>query len=205
MIVIVNLGIGNIISVKNMLYKIGFDSTTANNGEELSEASKIIMPGVGSFDSAMKNIDNLGFRKILNEKVLDEKVPILGICLGMQIMTRKSEEGNLNGLSWIDGEAKKFDFTATEKSLKSPHMGWNYVQVIKKSPLFPTTDNEQRFYFVHSYFVELNTEEQIISTNTYYGRQFISSFCKENIYGVQFHPEKSHKYGFTVLENFCGL
>jgi imidazole glycerol-phosphate synthase subunit HisH len=205
MITIVDFGTSNAISVKNMLNKIGFESTLANNGDELSKASKVIMPGVGSFDSVVNNMDNLGFREILNNKVLDDKIPILGICLGMQIMTRKSEEGQLTGLSWIDGEAKKFDFTAISQKLKTPHMGWNYVKVINNNSLFPKTDNKQKFYFAHSYFVELDSDRSVISTQTNYGRDFVSSFSKDNIYGVQFHPEKSHRYGLSLLNNFCVL
>ena len=204
MIEIINLGIGNVLSVKNMIKRIGYESKIVNHGEEIGSPDKIILPGIGAFDAAMRNIDNLGFRDVLNKKVLIQQIPILGICLGMQIMTEKSEEGTLKGLCWLKGETKKFDFSRQTNALKIPHMGWNYINVINNGDLFPDVITQQKYYFVHSYYVKLYSNNQIITT-TEYGIEFTSSFSLNNIYGVQFHPEKSHKYGMTLLKNFCEI
>jgi len=204
MIKIVNLGIGNVSSVQNMLKRIGFKSDIVNHGEDLNKVDKIILPGVGSFDAAMENIDNLGFRDILTNKVINNGIPILGICLGMQLFMEKSEEGSLPGLGWINGKVKKFRLSKINSTLKIPHMGWNNTNVIKVNPLFPKVVNNQRFYFVHSYYVELSSRDDIIST-TQYGIDFVSSLATKNIFGVQFHPEKSHRFGKTLLKNFCEI
>lgn len=204
MIEIINLGIGNVLSVQNMLKRIGYESKIVSHGDEIDSPDKIILPGIGAFDSAMYSIENLGFRDVLNKKVLVQKIPILGICLGMQIMTEKSEEGNLKGLCWVKGETKKFNFSHLRTTFKIPHMGWNYTNVINNNSLFPAVVNQQRYYFVHSYYVKLFSNNQI-TTKTQYGVEFTSSFSLNNIYGVQFHPEKSHKYGMTLLKNFCEI
>jgi imidazole glycerol-phosphate synthase subunit HisH len=204
MIEIINLGIGNVLSVQNMIKRIGHESRVVNHGDEMGSPDKIILPGIGSFDSAMRSIDNLGFRDVLNNKVLDQQTPILGICLGMQLMTEKSEEGNLKGLCWIKGETKKFNFSHLSNPIKVPHMGWNYTDVVNKNILFSNSVSKQRFYFVHSYYVKLYSIDQI-NTKTQYGIEFTSSFSLNNIYGVQFHPEKSHKYGLSLLKKYCEI
>jgi len=159
-------------------------------------------PGVGAFDNAMKNINELDLLNVLNEKVLYEKVPILGICLGMQIMTMSSEEGTLKGLSWINAKSLSFKSSDKSGSLRIPHMGWNSVYPKSFNSLFYNLESdEMRFYFVHSYYVDCVEPENILSA-TKYGVEFASSMSKDNIYGVQFHPEKSHKFGMRILKNF---
>ena len=204
MIKIINLGIGNVSSVQNMIKRIGFKSDIVSHGEDLNQVDKIILPGVGSFDSAMESLDDLGFRNILTKKIINDRIPILGICLGMQLFLEKSEEGSLPGLGWIKGEVKKFNFAKLNSKLKIPHMGWNYANVVKENPLFPKVINNQRFYFVHSYYVELASKDNSI-TSTQYGIDFVSSLAKKNIFGVQFHPEKSHQFGKKLLEKFCEI
>jgi glutamine amidotransferase len=197
MIVIVNYNMGNVGSVYNMIKKIGFESLITSNINEIEKAKKIILPGVGAFDNGIINLKKLGLIEILEYKVFKERVPILGICLGMQLMTKKSEEGELQGLSWIDAETKRF----VSDTYKIPHMGWNYVKIIKNSDLFSSEFSEWRFYFVHSYYVECYNKDDILTT-TFYIHDFVSSFQRENIIGVQFHPEKSHKFGMMLLKNF---
>lgn len=199
MISIINYGLGNLGSIKNMLKKIGFDSIIINSPEELKQATKIILPGVGSFDTGMKNLLEGGWIKPLNDKVLIDKTPVLGICLGMQLMCRGSEEGSLEGLNWIEADVKKFKFE--DKSIKVPHMGWNFCFPEKDSKLLNDTLTDRRYYFVHSYFVS-NDNEQDTLFKSNYGINFTSAFEKNNIIGMQFHPEKSHKFGLSILKNF---
>lgn len=204
MISIVNYGMGNLGSIQNMFKKLNIKSTIINSPEECVDATKLVLPGVGHFEEGMRvlNVDN--WKDILNQKVLDEKVPVLGICLGMQLMTQHSEEGNATGLGWIDAKVKRFKFDNNE--LKIPHMGWNEVIPNLNSPLFYDFENmdEIRYYHVHSYYVELeNATLEIAKTN--YGISFTSGFQKDNIYGVQFHPEKSHKFGMKMLANFANI
>ena len=197
MIVIVDYGMGNLGSIANMIKKVGYKSIITSDLKELKKATKLILPGVGSFDNGMRNLKELGMIEVLNQKVLIEKTPVLGICLGMQLMTKSSEEGKLSGLGWIDAETKKF----VSDTLKIPHMGWNIIKHQKNSQLFDEIEREKRFYFVHSYCVSCNQEADIL-TNTNYIQDFVSSFEKENIVGVQFHPEKSHKFGMNLIKNF---
>lgn len=197
MIVVIDYGMGNLGSIANMIKKVGHKCIITSDLEEIKKASKLILPGVGSFDNGMRNLAELGMIEVLNQKVLVEKTPILGICLGMQLMTKSSEEGTSAGLGWLDAQTKKF----VSDTLKIPHMGWNIIKHQKKSKLFDECESEKRFYFVHSYFVSCNQEVDIL-TNTNYTQDFVSSFEKENIIGVQFHPEKSHKFGMSLLKNF---
>ena len=198
---IINIGIGNIGSVANMVRKVGGEAIITSNPEDVVRADKLIFPGVGAFDVAIKNLKSLGLIEILNERILVHKVPILGICLGMQLMTNSSEEGNMNGLGWINARTVKFKFN--DNSIKVPHMGWNTVNLSKESRLFANMENqENRFYFVHSYYVECNNSEDILTTTKYGDKEFVSSFERENIIGVQFHPEKSHKFGMQLIKNF---
>ncbi len=197
MIIVIDYGMGNLGSIANMIKKVGYKCIITSDLEEIKKATKLILPGVGSFDNGMKNLENLGMIEVLNQKVLVEKTPILGICLGMQLMTKSSEEGNLLGLGWIEADTKKF----VSDTLKIPHMGWNTIKHQKNSKLFDESENEKRFYFVHSYCVNCNQEVDIL-TNTNYIQDFVSSFQKENIIGVQYHPEKSHKFGMSLIKNF---
>ncbi|MCI0471980.1 MAG: imidazole glycerol phosphate synthase subunit HisH [Ignavibacteria bacterium] len=202
MITIVNYGLGNLGSIYNMLRRIGVKSVITSDPDNIKTAEKIILPGVGHFDKGMNELHKSGLREVLNEKVLKDKVPVLGICLGMQLMTNSSEEGTIPGLGWIDAATKKFLFENRE--YKIPHMGWNVVSVSNENKLIRKDTEEQRFYFVHSYFVEVSRPElSFLRTN--YGIGFDSGIFKENIYGIQFHPEKSHKFGMNLLKKFSEL
>ena len=204
MIVIVDYGMGNLGSVLNMLKYLKIDTKISNDPSVIEKAEKIILPGVGSFDNGMKNLETKGLKKVLDKRVLKDKVPILGVCLGMQLMTKKSEEGNLPGLGWIDANTVKFKFKDGNKKLKIPHMGWNTINIETKKELFQGMSKEPQFYFVHSYHVVCKDKRNILST-TIYGYEFASSIQRENIMGVQFHPEKSHKFGMKVYQNFAEM
>lgn len=200
MITIIDYGAGNIGSIQNMIRKIGFQAAVTSKASEIMNAEKLILPGVGSFDYGMQQLIDSGLIDTINQKVLVEKVPILGICLGVQLFTNGSEEGNLKGLSWFDAETVKFNIPG-ELKLKVPHMGWNGVKLRKESKLFTEMYDDPRFYFVHTYHLKCNNEEDCL-TDTNYGYSFASALEKENIVGVQFHPEKSHKFGMKILSNF---
>ena len=199
MIIIADYGMGNLGSVLNMFKRIGVEAQISSDLEVISRASKILLPGVGAFDTAMSRICEMGLKEILNKKALFEKVPILGICLGMQLLTNRSEEGKLPGLGWIDGEALSFK---QRISLKVPHMGWNIAKATKQSCLTKGLEDDARFYFVHSYYVNA-PNHSIMQTN--YEIDFESAIAKDNIFGAQFHPEKSHKYGMQLLKNFADI
>lgn len=199
MIGIINCGIGNLGSIQNMLKKIGIPSKILEKPDEIEGIAKLILPGVGAFDNGMKNLREQGWIEPLNKSVIEEGKPILGICLGMQMMTLGSEEGIENGLGWVDAQTIKFYFS--DPTRKIPHMGWNIVKPVNDPALFRSEEKELRFYHVHSYYVKLaNPQEEIGST--YYEYPFTSAFSKDNILGVQFHPEKSHKFGMELLKNF---
>lgn len=203
MIVIIDYGIGNLASVLNMFKKIGSkDVVISNNKDTIANATKLLLPGVGAFDAGMNNLNASGLVPLLNEKVISKKTPILGICLGMQLLTKKSEEGKEAGLGWIDAETVKFNLDPALK-LKVPHMGWNYIKVKKENPLIDT-QSKNRFYFVHSYYVKCFDESQSLATSNF-GNDFTCMVNKENIFGAQFHPEKSLKFGMKILENFSKL
>ncbi len=203
MITIVNYGMGNLGSIVNMFKKIGVEAKITDEINEIEKADKILLPGVGSFDAAMSKIKESGFTDVLNYKAKEQKIPVLGICLGMQLLTNSSEEGVLPGLGWIPAKTIKFNFTK-ESGLKVPHMGWNIVNENRPSKLTTDFEEESRFYFVHSYYVKCeNDENSILKTN--YGLEFDSAIQKDNIYGAQFHPEKSHKFGMKLLENFDAI
>ncbi|MDI1235299.1 MAG: imidazole glycerol phosphate synthase subunit HisH [bacterium] len=199
MITIVNYGLGNLGSIENMLKNLGLTEVrVSSNHEEILNSDKLILPGVGAFDAGMERIVDSGLIQALNTAVLIDRKPVLGICLGMQLMCNGSEEGKLNGLGWIDADAVKFNFDSFE--MKVPHMGWNYVNVLDKG-LEMCLPTPSKFYFVHSYFVKCKRkEDEIITCN--YGHEFVAGFKKDNIMGVQFHPEKSHKYGLAILKYF---
>ena len=197
MLTIIDYGMGNLGSIANMIKKVGGKCIISSNLDELRNADKLILPGVGAFDNGIKNLKKNGIFDIINKKVLIDKTPILGICLGMQLMTKSSEEGTEEGLSWVNAETIKFK----NQDLKIPHMGWNTIEVQKQSNLIEKSEIESRFYFVHSYYVKSNEKNDVL-TSTTYGNEFVSSFEKENIIGVQFHPEKSHKFGMKLFQNF---
>jgi glutamine amidotransferase len=203
-VAIIDYDMGNVGSIYNMLKKIGFKSKITADKKDIREADKLILPGVGAFDHGMKNLEELDLIDILNDKVLSEKVPVLGICLGMHLLTHRSDEGVKKGLGWIDGEVIKFSFDEQNKHLKVPHMGWNTIINFKNGTLTSNFNSEPKFYFVHSFYVDCKKEDDILMT-TNYGFDFVSAVHHENIYGVQFHPEKSHKYGMNILKNFMEL
>ncbi len=199
MVVIIDYGIGNLGSIQNKLYRLGIKSVISSKIDDLEKAEKIILPGVGAFDNGIKNLKNYGLIEILNKLVIKKKVPILGICLGMQLFTNSSEEGVLSGLSWIDAKTKRFNFK--NNHLRVPHVGWNTILNKKDSSLFKDIQKDHRFYFTHSYHVVCENEENVVAT-TNYGFDFHSVIQKNNILGVQFHPEKSHKEGIKLTKNF---
>jgi len=204
MITIIDYKTGNYGSVLNMLKKIGAEAVISSDILDIEKADKLILSGVGSFDTGIKNLQELEILPVLNKKVLENKTPILGICLGMQLFAKKSEEGKLTGLGWIDAEVVKFKFDKNKSDFKIPHMGWNIVETKKINVLFKNMTEEQRFYFVHSYHLMCDNEKDIIA-ETNYGYEFVSAIQKENIFGIQFHPEKSHKFGMRLLKNFVEL
>lgn len=194
---------GNLGSIANMLKKLGVPSRISSSPEEIGAATKLILPGVGAFDAAVERIDAAGLRPILSERALEARVPVLGICLGMQLLTDSSEEGSLPGLGWVPGRTLAFTGRVDE-NLRVPHMGWNVVSMPRPSPLTAELDpaEESRFYFVHSYFVKCADDSDVILT-TDYGRVFHAGIRRDNIYGVQFHPEKSHRFGMKLLGAFA--
>jgi glutamine amidotransferase len=202
MITIIDYGMGNLGSIQNMLKRIQIESEITSEAGRIASAQKILLPGVGAFDAAMQKIEESGLAGILNKKALEEKVPILGICLGMQLLTKSSEEGKYPGLGWIDARTLKFNFN--DNSLKIPHMGWNTICIKKESPLINDLPAEPRFYFVHSFYISCNNIGDVLTT-THYGIDFHSIIQHGNIYGAQFHPEKSHKFGMKILQNFARI
>jgi imidazole glycerol-phosphate synthase subunit HisH len=202
MITIIDYGMGNLGSVFNMFKKNGVASKITSDLEEIKSATKLLLPGVGSFDKAMQRIHNSGIKDVLDNKVIKEKTPILGICLGMQLLTNSSEEGVEKGLGYVNASTKRFTFQ--DNKMKIPHMGWNLVHKSNKSKLTEGLIQESRFYFVHSYYVEVEQpKNSILKTN--YGLEFDSAIQNKNIYGAQFHPEKSHKFGMKLLQNFSKI
>jgi glutamine amidotransferase len=205
MIAIINYGLGNVKAFFNVYKNLNIPVTIANNPDDLQKATKIILPGVGSFDYAMQRLNNSGMRNTLDELVLHKNIPIIGICVGMQMLANSSEEGKLPGLGWIDGEVKRFDISSfkNENSL-IPHMGWNDIIPVTPSKLMENLDEKSYFYFLHSYYFHCTYPENVIA-NTHYGINFNCVVGSNNIFGVQFHPEKSHKWGIQLLKNFSNI
>jgi len=195
---IVDYGIGNIKAFKNIYDKLNINVEIASKKEQFVNATHLILPGVGTFDWAMSKLNESSLRETLDGLVLEKKIPILGICVGMQIMASQSEEGVLSGLNWIEGKILKLD-----KDIILPHMGWNNIKLSNKSDLFNNIENFE-FYFLHSYYYKTEDDKHILSMSKY-GNSFTSAIYKENIFGTQFHPEKSHKNGIKILENFLKI
>ena len=203
MIAVVNYGLGNLTSIGNMFRKLGREAVITADPAVIRDAEKLLIPGVGHFARGMANLRESGLQTLLNELVLEEKRPVLGICLGAQLMTMHSEEGDADGLQWVDIQTRRFD-NARLGGLKVPHMGWSDITVRDDSPLWHNLPPEPRFYHVHSYHF-VTDETALVSATAVYGYEFVTAFRKDNIFGTQFHPEKSHKFGMAVLDNFASL
>lgn len=204
MITILDYGSGNLNAIRNIYERLNIPFEFANTKEQIMKADHILLPGVGAFDETIYTLQKKGFIEALNKKVFEEEVPLLGICVGMQMFADSSEEGTLNGLSWIHGKVKKFDKNFISGKPKTPHLGWNSIEITRDCTLFKDVDPAVGFYFVHSYYYECADENNVIC-KTEYGKFFHSAVNRSNIYGVQFHPEKSHDNGIQLLRNFANL
>ena len=203
MIGIIDYGVGNIKAFANIYKNLNIPFKIVKDISGFENITKLILPGVGSFDHAMISLQNSGMREKLDELVLEKKIPVIGICVGMQMLAKSSEEGTLNGLGWIDGIVKKFDKSKI-KNAPLPHMGWNNLKIEKKNKIFDNLEENPRYYFLHSYYFECENKEDVIATATY-GEKFDCMINHKNIYGIQCHPEKSHHNGMQLLKNFGEL
>ena len=203
MIALVDYGLGNIQAFANIYRRLGIEAWPARTADDLGRASRIILPGVGAFDWAMTRLQESGLREALDEAVLGAKKPVLGICVGMQMMARSSEEGRLPGLGWIDATVVKFDTAAFKSETHLPHMGWNDTRPTSTDTLFAGLD-APRYYFLHSYYMQPEREENILATSSY-SVTFTAAARSGNVFGTQFHPEKSHQWGVGLLKNFAEL
>lgn len=204
MITIVNYGSGNVRAIANIYERLNIDYRIADSPSSLESSSKIILPGVGAFDQTIGHLHESGIEPVLQNLVIEKSVPVLGICVGMQIMGDSSEEGKKNGLGWISGRVRKFDLYKLMNKPKIPHLGWNSVRAVNQINLFEGIDIQKGFYFIHSYYFDPVDTEHTMCVTTY-GDEFASAIYKSNIYGVQFHPEKSHSNGIKLLKNFAEL
>lgn len=204
MISIINYGSGNINAIANIYERLKIPYKIANHPAEVIGAKKIFLPGVGAFDETINMLDQLGFRAVLDKEVLENKVPVIGICVGMQILAESSEEGTLPGLGYIKGRVKKIDASLLTAKPKLPHLGWNTVNLKKANPIFNNIEEQMGFYFLHTYYFECAEEADVLA-ETHYGKTFASAVNHENVYGMQFHPEKSHHNGVNLLHNFALL
>lgn len=204
MIGIIDYGSGNIQAIATIYKNLNIEHQVLNKPKDLKKVDKLILPGVGAFDATMQQLIDSGLKEELNKCVLEEKVPVLGICVGLQVMGYGSEEGELPGLGWIPGKVKKFDESIIQIKPKLPHMGWNLINDVRKHHLFKGIDSDFGFYFVHSFYFECENEENVLATSNY-GDEFTSSIYSNHIIGTQFHPEKSHGNGVQLLKNFAEL
>ncbi len=204
MITIIDYGVGNINAFVNVYKRVDFPVKIAKSAADLEGAEKLILPGVGHFDYAMTKLNNSGMREKLDHLVIDKKIPVVGICVGMQMMANYSDEGEMEGLKWIDASVKKFDETKIKQVTRLPHMGWNDVKPMSNMPLFKGLEKDAIFYFLHTYYFECNNPNDVMAVSDY-GIEFASAAYHENKYGIQFHPEKSHHYGEILLHNFAKL
>lgn len=196
---VIDCKMGNLISVFKAIKRLGFEVEISNKINFLKSADRLVLPGVGHFGNTMKNLKNLDLIKPLNDLVIGAKKPILGICLGMQLFSEFSEEGNVEGLGWIKGKTKKFDLDT--KKFKIPHIGWNTLNLQKHDSFLKNSTENDQFYFVHSYYMNCENHDDIVAF-TDYGQNFVAAIQKENIFGTQFHPEKSHDQGLEILKAF---
>lgn len=204
MIAIIDYGSGNIQAIKNIYKKLKIECKFVSEPTQLNGVDKIILPGVGAFDEAMTQLNESGMREVLDLMVLEQKIPVLGVCVGMQIMAASSDEGKLDGLGWFDAQVKMFDESIIKHKPKLPHMGWNEIQPKNEHPIFTSIDVEKGFYFLHSYYFECHEDKDILAS-TFYGDIFDCAVNKGNIFGFQFHPEKSHSNGINLFKNFAEL
>jgi glutamine amidotransferase len=204
MITIIDYGLGNIRAFANVYERLNIPVSVARTADDLKDTTKIILPGVGAFDHAMSKLNKSGMRETIDKLVLDRQLPVIGICVGMQILAKSSEEGVLPGLGWIDATVKRFDASILKSKTQLPHMGWNTISPNNSNPLLVNFSTDSRFYFLHSYYFQCNNQNDTIAT-TDYGIQYASAVNSRNIYGVQFHPEKSHQWGIQLLKNFADL
>lgn len=204
MIAIINYGSGNVQAIANIYHKLNIEHIITSNKKEIEGADKLILPGVGAFDEVMVQLNNSGLREILDTKVLEQKTPVIGICVGMQILAKSSEEGVLEGLGWIDGTVKKIDVNNLTHKPHLPHMGWNVAKPTKSHPITANLEIQKGFYFLHSYYFSCNNPSDVLMT-TEYGSTITAAVNRENIYGTQFHPEKSHFNGIQIFKNFAEL
>lgn len=204
MIAIIDYGLGNINAFANIYKRLNIPATVVSTPKELGEAQRVILPGVGAFDWAMARLNESGMRETLEDLVLAQGKPVLGVCVGMQMMARRSDEGELPGLGWIEAEVKRFDETTFTEQTHLPHMGWNTVTPQTEDPLFCQLESPPRFYFLHSYYFAPVNRADVISITDYNG-PFASGVCHGNVFGVQFHPEKSHQWGIQLLKNFAEM
>lgn len=202
MITIVDYGLGNIQAIANIYRRLDISVTLAKDATTLSQAKRILLPGVGAFDWAMSKLNASGMRETLDRLVLQEKRPVTGICVGMQMLAKSSDEGTEPGLGWIDGTVRLFDDARFSGPTHLPHMGWNDVVPISDDPLFAGLERDARFYFLHSYYFDAHREADVLAT-TDYGGNFCCAVRHANVTGVQFHPEKSHQWGIRLLKNFA--
>ncbi len=204
MIAVVNYGLGNVQAILNIYHRLGMPAEGVTSAERLSSAEKIVLPGVGAFDWAMSRLSDSGMREVLTSRVLGDGIPVLGICVGMQMLASSSEEGSLPGLNWIPGEVKRLAPMGDAGALPLPHMGWNSTTPVERSGLFAGFESDPRFYFLHSFYFAPSSTEDVLSV-TSYGGKFAASVRRGNIHGVQFHPEKSHEWGIQLLKNFGAM
>ena len=204
MIGIIDYGSGNVQAIATIYKKLNINYLIISDSSNLKKADKLVLPGVGAFDATMGQLINSGIKQELNKLVLEEKIPILGICVGLQVMGYGSEEGSLPGLGWIPGKVKKFDESKIKIKPKLPHMGWNVIKDVTTHPLFKGIDSDFGFYFVHSFYFECESKKNILTTSNY-GIEFTSSIFADHIFGTQFHPEKSHGNGVQLFKNFAEL
>lgn len=204
MIGIVDYGSGNIQAIKNIYKNLKLDCKFVSSPEDFDGITKIILPGVGAFDEAMTQLNESGMRAVLDSLVLEKKIPVLGVCVGMQIMAAGSDEGELAGLGWFDAQVKLFDASTIVHKPKLPHMGWNEISPKSEHPIFTSVDLQKGFYFLHSFYFQCNNTSDVLA-ETFYGDVFHCSVHKENIYGFQFHPEKSHSNGINLFKNFAEI